>query len=84
MPVTPTNDHLWPAGDVRQQRPRVAALWSRRLWGAGRAGGRAAASPLFARDSCAVVPGTLALCFALAVIGYDPQRGLLKKTGRPG
>ena len=38
----------------------------------------------FEPTACAVVAGTLALCFALAVIGYDPQRGLLKKTGRPG
>ncbi|HEY5762664.1 MAG TPA: ABC transporter permease [Rhodocyclaceae bacterium] len=34
--------------------------------------------------ACAVVAATLAVCFALAVVGYDPQRGLLKKSGRPG
>jgi len=31
-----------------------------------------------------VVLGSLAGFFILAVVGYDPQRGLLRKTGRPG
>ena len=34
--------------------------------------------------SLAVVAGSLALFFLLAVWGYDPQRGLLKRSGRPG
>lgn len=34
--------------------------------------------------SCAVVAGSLLGFFILAVIGYDPQRGLLRRTGRPG
>jgi ABC-2 type transport system permease protein len=37
----------------------------------------------FDPTACAVVAGTLALCFILAVIGYDPQRGLLRRSGRP-
>lgn len=32
--------------------------------------------------ACAVVAGSLGLFFILAVLGYDPQRGMLKKTGR--
>lgn len=34
--------------------------------------------------SCAVVTGCLIGFFIIAVIGYDPQRGMLKKTGRGG
>lgn len=38
----------------------------------------------FAATSCAVVAGTLLVCFLVAVVGYDPQRGILRRTGRPG
>ena len=31
-----------------------------------------------------VVAGTLAVVFVLAVIGYDPQRGLVRRMQRPG
>ena len=31
-----------------------------------------------------VVAGTLAVVFVLAVIGYDPQRGLVRRIQRPG
>jgi ABC-2 type transport system permease protein len=34
--------------------------------------------------SCAVVAGCLLVFFALAVHGYDPQRGMLRKTGGGG
>ena len=30
------------------------------------------------------VLGALILFFVLAVFGYDPQRGLVRRTGRPG
>ncbi|EIJ41437.1 alcohol ABC transporter, permease protein [Beggiatoa alba B18LD] len=33
--------------------------------------------------SCLVVVGTFLLFFILAVVGYDPQRGILRKAGRP-
>jgi ABC-2 type transport system permease protein len=31
-----------------------------------------------------VVVGALAVFFVLAVLGYEPQRGLMKRKGRPG
>jgi ABC-2 type transport system permease protein len=37
----------------------------------------------FAAQSFAVVLGSLVLFFALAVLGYDPQRGLVSRAGRP-
>jgi ABC-2 type transport system permease protein len=37
----------------------------------------------FAAQSFAMVLGSLALFFALAVLGYDPQRGLVSRAGRP-
>jgi ABC-2 type transport system permease protein len=33
--------------------------------------------------SLAVVGGTLVLFFGLAVFGYDPQRGMMKRSGKP-
>ncbi|MGI9304628.1 MAG: ABC transporter permease [Gammaproteobacteria bacterium] len=33
--------------------------------------------------SCAVVMGTLMLFFVLAVFGYDPQRGMVRRVQRP-
>lgn len=33
--------------------------------------------------ACAAVLGTLALFFLLAVLGYDPQRGLVRRVRRP-
>ncbi len=38
----------------------------------------------FNATSCAVVVGCLVVFFALAVVGYDPQRGLARRGGRPG
>jgi len=38
----------------------------------------------FAATSCLIVVISLIVFFVVAVIGYDPQRGLLKRTGRPG
>lgn len=38
----------------------------------------------FAPVSAAVVVGSLLVFFALAAWGYDPQRGLLRRTGKPG
>jgi ABC-2 type transport system permease protein len=34
--------------------------------------------------SLAIVVGCLAVFFLLAAWGYDPQRGLLRRTGKPG
>ncbi|TXH41053.1 MAG: multidrug ABC transporter permease [Burkholderiaceae bacterium] len=34
--------------------------------------------------ACTVVLGSAALFFIAATLGYDPQRGLLKRSGRPG
>ncbi len=34
--------------------------------------------------SLAIVAGCLAGFFLLAAWGYDPQRGLLRRTGKPG
>ena len=45
---------------------------------------RFAAYGEFAGVACAVVAGSLAGFFGLAVVGYDPQRGLLRRSGRPG
>lgn len=36
----------------------------------------------FEATACAVVLGTLVVCFVLAVLGYDPQRGLLQRVPR--
>ena len=33
--------------------------------------------------AAAVVAGCFLLCFALAVLGYDPQRGLIGRVQRP-
>ncbi|MCB1716315.1 MAG: multidrug ABC transporter permease, partial [Candidatus Competibacteraceae bacterium] len=38
----------------------------------------------FAATSCLIVLISLLVFFVIAVVGYDPQRGLLKRTGRPG
>jgi ABC-2 type transport system permease protein len=35
-------------------------------------------------QSLAIVAGCLAVFFLLAAWGYDPQRGLLRRTGKPG
>ena len=35
-------------------------------------------------QSLAIVAGCLAAFFTLAAWGYDPQRGMLKRTGKPG
>lgn len=37
-----------------------------------------------AAASLAIVTGCLVAFFLLAAWGYDPQRGLLKRSGRPG
>lgn len=34
--------------------------------------------------ACAVVLGSASLFFVAATLGYDPQRGLLRRSGRPG
>ncbi|MDX1605250.1 MAG: ABC transporter permease [Candidatus Competibacterales bacterium] len=38
----------------------------------------------FAGQSCLIVAASLAVFFVLAVLGYDPQRGLMRRAGRPG
>ena len=38
----------------------------------------------FAAQSCFIVLASLIVFFIVAVVGYDPQRGLLRRSGRPG
>ena len=38
----------------------------------------------FAWQSCIIVVISLLIFFILAVWGYDPQRGMMRRTGRPG
>ena len=38
----------------------------------------------FNATALAVVAATLVAVFVLAVLGYDPQRGLIRRAPRPG
>ena len=38
----------------------------------------------FAWQSCLIVLGTLIVFFVIAAWGYDPQRGMMRRTGKPG